>query len=166
MPDKKVKKVKNPAETPVVEVISNDLPIAVTADKKYFKGKYYYAVGRRKRAIAQVYLYSDDTARVIINNKELKEYFTIPEFQGIVLSPLKALGKVKELGVLARVIGGGKRGQVEAVRHGIARALLAMDPESKKTLRSLGLLTRDSRKKERKKPGLKRARRAPQWSKR
>lgn len=164
MAEKKVKKTEKTAEVVAEEISSNE--VLAPDDKKNFKGKYHYGVGRRKRAIAQVYLYKDETARVIINGKGLKEYFPIPEFQAVVVAPLKALGKAKDYSVLARVTGGGKRGQVEAVRHGISRALLAMDPEAKKTLRSLGLLTRDSRRKERKKPGLKRARRAPQWSKR
>ncbi|HRY36328.1 MAG TPA: 30S ribosomal protein S9 [Candidatus Magasanikbacteria bacterium] len=122
------------------------------------------AVGRRKMATARVRLDKGE-GKIIVNGKELKQYFTLSE-QEIVLVPLKILGKEKDLNISAKVNGGGKNGQAKAVQHGIARALVKWNIDFKKSLKVAGLLTRDPRIKERKKPGLKKARRAPQWSKR
>ena len=129
------------------------------------KAKIKQTVGRRKTASARVRL-QFGTGKIIINDKELEKYFPFFELQEIVLAPLKAIAKETKTDVSARVSGGGPAGQAVAVQHGIARALVAEDEELRKTLKTLGLLTRDPRSKERKKPGLKRARRAPQWSKR
>ncbi len=123
------------------------------------------AVGRRKSASARVRISKGDGS-IVVNGKSYIEYFPHFEWQETVIAPLKALAKEKTISVSAKVNGGGKRGQAVAVQHGIARALVAENEELRKTLKSLGLLTRDARVKERKKPGLKRARRAPQWSKR
>jgi len=133
--------------------------------KYKFSGKYFEAVGRRKRATARVRIYDTKKAQFIVNDKEGEKYFTIDELIKLIFVPLKAVGQ-ENISVSVKVNGGGLRGQAEAVRHGIARALIKMDPELRATLKSSGVLTRDSRRKERKKPGLKRARRAPQWSKR
>jgi len=123
------------------------------------------AVGRRKRASARVRIEKGE-GKIIVNGKDFKVYFPHFEQQDIVLSALKTLAKEKDLNVSVKVAGGGKKGQAVAVSHGIARALVEWNAESKKTLKTQGLLTRDSRIKERKKFGLKKARRAPQWSKR
>jgi len=123
------------------------------------------AVGRRKRASARVRIEKGE-GKIIINGKDFKVYFPHFEQQDIVMSALKTLAKEKDLNVSAKVVGGGKKGQAVAVCHGIARALVEWNEEFKKTLKTQGLLTRDSRIKERKKFGLKKARRAPQWSKR
>jgi len=123
------------------------------------------AVGRRKRASARVRIEKGE-GKIIVNGKDFKVYFPHFEQQDIVLSALKTLAKEKDLNVSVKVAGGGKTGQAVAVSHGIARALVEWNAESKKTLKTQGLLTRDSRIKERKKFGLKKARRAPQWSKR
>ncbi len=123
------------------------------------------AVGRRKSASARVKIDKGE-GKIIINGKSLREYFPYFEFQNIVLAPLKALAKEKDLDLTVKVSGGGKHGQAVAVQHGIARILVLWNEDFKKTLKSLGLLTRDARVKERKKAGLKKARRAPQWSKR
>jgi len=123
------------------------------------------AVGRRKRASARVRIEKGE-GKIIVNGKDFKVYFPHYEQQDIVLSALKTLAKEKDLNVSVKVAGGGKKGQAVAVSHGIARALVEWNAESKKTLKTQGLLTRDSRIKERKKFGLKKARRAPQWSKR
>jgi len=129
------------------------------------KGKYYYAVGRRKEAVAQVRLYKGK-GHFVINEREVSKYVSKPALQLIIWQPLKLTGNVKNFDVSAKVKGGGFKGQAEAVRLGISRALLKFDAKLRKTLRSAGFLTRDSRVKERKKFGLKRARRAPQWQKR
>lgn len=123
------------------------------------------AVGRRKRASARVLL-SKGSGKITVNGQDYKAFFPYFEFQDLVLAPLKALAKEKDLDVSALVTGGGKKGQAVAVQLGIARALVLWNEEFKKTLKSMGVLTRDARIKERKKFGLKKARRAPQWSKR
>lgn len=123
------------------------------------------AVGRRKSASARVLL-TKGKGTVTINGKTPQDYFPYFEWQEIVMAPLKALAEDKNFDVSVKVQGGGKKGQAVAVQHGIARALVVYNEDYKKTLKSTGYLTRDARVKERKKPGLKRARRAPQWSKR
>lgn len=127
---------------------------------------YIYAVGKRKSATARVRLYENKKGGITVNNKNYSDYFPYFEFFNIVEQPLKKLDLFGKHEITIRVAGGGKRSQAEAVRHGIARAILKIDETLKKTLRGEGWLTRDPREKERKKPGLKRARRAPQFSKR
>lgn len=123
------------------------------------------AVGRRKRAAARVKL-SRGKGNIIINGLDHKLYFPFFSLQETVILPLKTLAKDKDLDVSVKVSGGGKRGQAEAIQLGIARALVVWNPDFKKSLKTAGYLTRDARIKERKKFGLKKARRAPQWSKR
>jgi small subunit ribosomal protein S9 len=123
------------------------------------------AVGRRKRASARVMI-SKGSGKITVNGKDYKEFFPYFELCDIVMAPLKALSKEKDLDVSAKVAGGGKKGQAVSVQLGIARALILWNEDFKKTLKTLGFLTRDARIKERKKFGLKKARRAPQWSKR
>ena len=123
------------------------------------------AVGRRKRASARVRI-SKGTGKITINGVDFKTFLPYFQYQDIVLAPLKALAKEKDLDVSALVQGGGKKGQAVSVQLGIARALVLWNEEFKKTLKTLGVLTRDPRIKERKKFGLKKARRAPQWAKR
>lgn len=123
------------------------------------------AVGRRKRAAARVRLTKGE-GKIVVNGKPLAEYFPYFEEQQMVMAPLIAVDKAKDYDFSIKVAGGGKKGQAVAVRHGIARALLRWNEDFKKALKTLGLLTRDSRVKERKKFGLKKARKAPQWSKR
>ena len=136
---------------------------------KKVAGVYFYAVGRRKTSVAQVRLYENDKATendIIINDKKLKDYFPTISLQNNLLSPLKAVGMHNKFSMTVLVRGGGVTGQVEAVRLGIARALVVFNVELKKTLKDLGLMTRDAREVERKKAGLKKARKAPQWAKR
>lgn len=118
----------------------------------------FATVGRRKRAVAKIRL-TTGSGKISVNGKEIADDVVIRQ-------PLNLVGLNTKVDVSAKVTGGGMTGQREAIRHGIARALLEFHPESKKTLKLAGLLTRDPREKERKKPGLKRARRAPQWAKR
>jgi len=131
-----------------------------------FKGKYLSAYGRRKTATAQIRLYKNGNGEIMINGKKIEKYFAPEELRSIVLQPLKLTGLINEINFSIIVSGGGKRGQAEAVRHGITRALIEYNNELRPALKAKGLVTRDARKKERKKPGLKKARRAPQWSKR
>jgi small subunit ribosomal protein S9 len=130
------------------------------------KEKYFYGRGGRKTAIARVRFYSKGKGEIIINDKDYKEYFPNKELQDTVLKPLVLAGVEKTGRVTVRVVGGGKIAQSEAVRHGLSRALEVFTPELRPILKAEGFLTRDPRVKERKKPGLRRARRAPQWSKR
>ena len=127
---------------------------------------YYYANGKRKTARATVRMYSDGSGDILVNEKPLKEWADQDAMVNTVLQPLELLGEKKNVDVKIITSGGGKVAQAEAMRLGIARALLIKDGEYRKQLKDMGFLTRDPREKERKKPGLKRARRAPQWSKR
>ena len=136
-------------------------------DKKEIKfpeGKYLYAVGRRKSDIAQVRLYSG-RGKSIVNGVEAEKYFATPLINKMI-EPLKQVSKEGEYDVYVKVVGGGTNGQSEAIRHGVSRAISEGDKAIRTTLKKLGFLTRDPRVVERKKPGLKKARRAPQWAKR
>lgn len=128
--------------------------------------KYFYTVGKRKTSIATVRLYPDGEGKIDINGKPAKNYFTVPTQLGTILDPLKATKNLKNVDITVQVKGGGNTGQAEAIRHGISRALVEHDVLLRPQLKKLGYLTRDSRKVERKKPGLKKARRSPQWAKR
>lgn len=134
--------------------------------EQFAKKKYIYAVGRRKEAAAQVRLYKNGSGKIVVNGKNAEDYLQYFEFKNIVHSSLGQVGQSDKLDVSVLVKGGGKRGQAESIRHGISRALIQLNPNFQRALRKVGFLTRDSRVKERKKPGLKRARRAPQWAKR
>jgi small subunit ribosomal protein S9 len=125
----------------------------------------FYAVGKRKTAVAQTIL-SSGSGVITVNDLPFEAYFMTADLQNIVGSPLVAVGVDKKVSIRSKIHGGGIHAQAESLRHAIARALILMDPESRRTLKKLGFLTRDPRVKERKKPGLKRARRAPQFSKR
>ena len=129
------------------------------AESKQSK-QYHYGTGRRKTAVAQVRLYPNGSGSILINDKE------IPSTDQTFLTPLKLVGKFGTTNLSVHVQGGGTIGQMEAIRHGVARALVELDETFKTTLKKAGFLTRDPREKERKKPGLKSARRSPQWSKR
>ena len=134
-------------------------------DNKETKDKYYEAVGRRKTAVARVRVF-DKKKGIQINDKDYKEYFkTLRQHQAIE-APFKAAKVVDQFGATIKVKGSGLSAQSEAVRHGLSRALVKYKEDLKKGLRQAGFLTRDPRMVERKKPGLKKARRAPQWSKR
>ena len=150
MPEKIVKKTtKKPVKKPSVKPT-----------------KYYEAVGRRKTAVARVRLFTRGDKSFLINKKDLKSYFPFLEFQQIIKSALIKMKCDDKFTISVNANGGGLKAQAEAIRHGISRALIIFNPDFKKRLRKVGYLTRDSRKRERKKFGLKRARRAPQFSKR
>jgi len=125
----------------------------------------YYGTGRRKTSVARVRLVPGD-GKIIINNRDINEYIPTASLQEIIKQPLVLTDNVDNYDVLVNVKGGGYSGQAGAIRHGIARALLQADPDYRPVLKQAGLLTRDARMKERKKYGLKKARRAPQFSKR
>ena len=126
---------------------------------------YFYGTGRRKKSVARVRLYPG-TGAITINGKSIDEYFGLETLKLIVNQPLEATETLGKYDVVANVVGGGISGQAGAIRHGIARALLVADEANRGVLKAAGFLTRDPRMKERKKYGLKAARRAPQFSKR
>jgi small subunit ribosomal protein S9 len=135
--------------------------MAATINKSYF-----YGTGRRKTAVARVRLYPG-AGTVVVNGKPVKEYFGgRASHEILIMQPLRLTNKAGSFNVSVKVVGGGTTGQSGAVRHGIARALLQVDENLRPVLKKNGLLTRDPRMKERKKPGLKRARKAPQYTKR
>lgn len=127
--------------------------------------KYILATGRRKTATAQIKFNPSGSGEIIINEKELKKYFPYETWQKIVCLPIE-LTHSKNYEIKVKVKGGGLQAQAESIRLGISRALVQLNPDLRKIFKPKGLLSRDARKKERKKPGLKRARRAPQWQKR
>lgn len=128
--------------------------------------QYYEGVGRRKSATARVRIYPGGSGEYIVNDKPLAEYFTRLGDASRLMQPLAIVEIEGKVDMTVRVKGGGVTGQTDAVQLGLARALLKYDPELRPTLRKAGLLTRDAREKERKKPGLKRARKAPTYTKR
>ena len=125
----------------------------------------FYGTGRRKSSVARVYL-MPGTGKITINKRDIDEYFGLDTLKAIVRQPLNTTNNVDKFDVKVTVRGGGTTGQAGAIRHGISRALLKVDEEYRAALKKEGFLTRDPRMKERKKPGLKAARRAPQFSKR
>jgi len=151
---KTVKKNVKPQETHEVEVVEMK------------KGSYLMAVGRRKEAIARIRLIKNGKGTMTVNGRTAKEYFKTYELREIVQSPLKIVGQDDAVDISVKVEGGGLRGQAEAVRLGTSRALVQLNPTFRKALKKLGFLSRDARVKERKKFGLRGARRAKQWSKR
>ena len=130
------------------------------------KVKYFEAVGRRKTATCRVRIFTQGKKEILVNEKPYQEYFPLPFLQETLQQPLKELNCLRKFRISTKVKGGGLSAQAEAIRLGIARALVKLNPYFKKRLRKAGLLTRDARVRERKKPGVKRARRAPQWQKR
>ena len=130
------------------------------------KKKYFYGTGRRKSSVARVRVYENGTGAITINGRDINDYFGLETLKLVVRQPLVTTELVDKVDVVVSVCGGGVSGQAGAIRHGIARALLTVNPEYRASLKAAGFLTRDPRMKERKKYGLKAARRAPQFSKR
>ena len=144
-------------------------PVAEKTEEKI--KKYYEAIGRRKTAIARVRLFTmrpfeGDEGKIIINGRPYKQYFGLMELQQTVESALRRLKSLNRFAAEVKVKGGGIRAQAEAIRHGMARALIVFNIDFRKKLKRAGYLKRDPRAKERRKYGLKKARRAPQWAKR
>ena len=130
------------------------------------KKPYMYGTGRRKSSVARVHLFPNGTGAVTINGRDIDDYFALETLKLLVRQPFEVSGTMGKFDVEVTVVGGGVTGQAGAIRHGISRALLEVDPAYRASLKAAGLLTRDPRMKERKKYGLKAARRAPQFSKR
>ena len=130
------------------------------------KKDYMYGTGRRKSSVARVHLFPNGTGAITINGRDIEEYFGLDTLKLIVRQPLVTTNTLGKVDIEATVAGGGVSGQAGAIRHGIARALVVVDESYRAALKAAGLLTRDPRMKERKKYGLKAARRAPQFSKR
>lgn len=165
--DAKPKKRGRPRKT----AVKKDAPAApiaapVAEKPKVKRLSYIFAVGRRKEAVARVRYYRKGEGKFTVNAKPVEQYFSTLETQNIVKMPIQAVSAKLEGDISIKVQGGGKRGQADASRLGIARVLIILEKKYRPTLKSLGYLTRDPRVKERKKYGLKRARRAPQWQKR
>ncbi len=146
--------------------ISQEVKKETQEEKK--SSRYFYAIGRRKTSIAKVKLFPTKTSKnvIIVNERKINNYFPIVNHQDIINAPLALTGKDDKFKVVIKVVGGGVSAQAEAIRLGIARALVILDKDLKKVLKSEGFLKRDAREVERKKPGLKKARKSPQWAKR
>ncbi len=132
----------------------------------YNSNPYFYGTGRRKSSVARVRVYPNGTGAIIINGRDIDDYFGLDTLKLIVRQPMELTETVGAFDIICTVTGGGVTGQAGAIRHGLSRALLQYNEELRPTLKKAGLLTRDPRMKERKKYGLKKARRAPQFSKR
>jgi len=135
-------------------------------NKTTINKKYIYGKGARKTAVAQVRLYEKGKGSIEVNGRKFKDYFKTAELQRVVVSPLKLTDHLKDFDITIKTHSGGQQGQADACRHGISRALILFDKELRPALKAEGFLKRDPRVKERKKPGLKGARKSPQWSKR
>ena len=130
------------------------------------KKKYFYGTGRRKSSVARVRVYENGTGAITINGRDINDYFGLDTLKLVVNQPLVTTATVGKFDIVVTVAGGGVSGQAGVIRHGISRALTLLNPEFRPALKAAGFLTRDPRMKERKKYGLKAARRAPQFSKR
>ena len=152
---KKIEELKEKIISPNIEIVPEEK-----------SDKFFEAIGRRKTAIARVRLFAKGDKEFLINAKPYNIYFPYPYFQKVIQGPLEVVNCPERFKILAKVKGGGSNSQAEAIRHGLSRALVLFNSTLKKKLRKAGFLTRDPRMRERKKFGLKRARRAPQWQKR
>ncbi len=132
----------------------------------YDSNPYFYGTGRRKSSVARVRVYPNGTGAITINGRDIDDYFGLDTLKLIVRQPLELTETVGAFDIVCTVAGGGVTGQAGAIRHGLSRALLQFNEETRPVLKKAGFLTRDPRMKERKKYGLKKARRAPQFSKR
>ena len=130
------------------------------------KKPYFYGTGRRKSSVARVHLFENGTGKITINGRDIDDYFGLETLKLIVRQPLVTTDLLGKVDVVVTVAGGGVSGQAGAIRHGVSRALVVLNPEFRAALKAAGFMTRDPRMKERKKYGLKAARRAPQFSKR
>jgi small subunit ribosomal protein S9 len=155
----KIKKIEKPKKTKKLKPVKPEIKVAEPE-------KYFEAVGKRKTAVARIRLFTRGKKEFLINAKSLQQYFPTFELQQIAQASLAKMKCLDKFRVSVLVRGGGLRGQAEAIRHGIARALILFNPNFRKRLKAAGFLRRDPRMRERKKFGLKRARRAPQWQKR
>lgn len=163
----KTKTIKKPAKSKALGRASQNAKLlAGKPTPAQSAERYSEAVGRRKTSSARVRFLANGDKEILVNGKPYQSYFSNFELREIILSPLKLMNYLDKFRILIKVTGGGIHSQAEAVRHGIARVLVDLDKDFRKRLKKAGYLTRDSRMRERKKFGLKRARRAPQWRKR
>lgn len=166
-PKKKVKAVKKKAKKKAEKVKKKVEKKVEKKEKPVVKpDKYYESEGRRKTAVARVRIWTKGSKEFLVNQKPLEKYFPTLELQKKALASLETMKCLDKFKVSIVVRGGGLSSQAEAIRHGIARVLILFNLDFRKRLKKAGFLRRDSRMRERKKPGLKRARRAPQWKKR
>ena len=167
MPTKEIKPKAAPRAAKVVDAKSLIVkPVKKIAISKASVGKYIEAVGRRKTSTARVRITESSKDSCLVNDKEVAIYFPTAELQSIVNGAIPKSKVVGKFTITVHVTGGGIHSQAEALRHGLSRALVTFDAETRKRLKKLGFLKRDPRMKERRKFGLKKARKAPQWSKR
>lgn len=159
-------KPKAPRAPRAKKVVAKVETAPVAAEFTAPTGEYIYGLGRRKTSIVKVLLFKKGTGQITVNKRPLNDYFGPLQLQNLITDTLKTVGLEGAVDIAAMAQGGGVRGQADAMRLGLSRALIELNPVWRKTLKKLGCLTRDPRAKERKKFGLKKARRAPQWSKR
>lgn len=162
---KKAVKKETIKKAPAVKKVASKVAVVKKEEKAISKGRYIETVGRRKTSIARVRLMINESG-IKINGKDFKDYLKLAKLQEIINGPLSVLEAKDKYGFTVVVSGGGIFSQAEAIRHGITRALIKLDAELRKRLKKYGYITRDPRMVERKKPGLKKARKAPQWAKR
>ncbi|MBL7053319.1 MAG: 30S ribosomal protein S9 [Candidatus Portnoybacteria bacterium] len=168
---KKIIKKKKELKTKKKVIKKTVKKVVKKVPAKKVKRQYYEAIGRRKTSTARVRLFTckpfeDEKGKITVNDKDYTDFFTTFDLREIVLGPLKRMKSINRFEATIKVNGGGIKGQAEAIRHGLSRAFVKFNPDFLKKLKRAGFLTRDSRKKERKKPGLKKARKASQWKKR
>jgi small subunit ribosomal protein S9 len=169
MPKKIVKPTTDKTKKEEIKKVTKKIVKKVakkTGDKKASKTRYIEAVGRRKTAVARIRIWHNEKKEILVNDNDYKKYFPSLEMQRTILSPLAVVGDESEFRISIKVKGSGKHSQAGAIRHALSRALIKFNPEFRKQLKQEGFLTRDPRMRERKKFGLKRARKSPQWSKR
>lgn len=154
-----------PSEAKPREVVKTAEQVVETATDQP-RPDYLRGIGRRKESVALVRLFKNGSGKITVNNRDFAQYFPVFELQQIVKAATTTVGQADKVDISVKVMGGGIRGQADAVRLGISRALIGLNPTFRRSLKKVGFLTRDARVKERKKPGLKRARRAPQFAKR
>ena len=166
---KKATAVKKPAAKTAAAkkpaMMSKGKQRKIVIEDKFSGRTYHLGIGKRKNAIAIVRIHTEGKGKFFVNNKPFSEYFNGTNLENA-MQPLTLTGNTEAFDITIKVTGGGTTGQTEAVRHGLARALEKYEAELRPTLKKAGLLTRDSRRKARKKPGLRGARKSPQWSKR
>ena len=163
---KKEEKIVKPKKSAEESVVAKE-PVILSEENNELKStRYFEGIGRRKTSVARVRLFTQGEKAFLVNNKPYQEYFTTFELQQTANASLRKMKSFDRFKVECKVKGGGIHSQAEAVRHGLARVLVDFNPDFRKRLRRSGFLTRDPRARERKKFGLKRARRAPQWKKR
>ena len=156
---------KTPAKPRVVKKVDDSAPVEKTLEAAS-RLQYRAAIGKRKTAVANLKLMVHGSGKIMVNGKNFEAFFFLPSLREGILRPLELSGLKDSVDAEVRVNGGGMRGQADALRLAFTRALVKLNPDIRLTFRGAGFLTRDARKKERKKFGLKKARRAPQWAKR